>query len=240
MSPGDSILATSLSRSSTTTGLRTMRVRGSGVQLHAMTVGDPAGPPVLLLHGFPDFWYGWRHQIGPLADAGFFVIALDQRGYNQSDKPSTIAEYKLDRLVADVTACLDDLGLASAAIVGHDWGGAVAWCLAAYHPGRVSRLVVINCPHPFAMQVALEGSWGQLARSWYMFAAQVPGLPERVAEWTRCRFLTRSLRASARPGTFTEHDLAQYRTAWSQPGAMTAMVNWYRAAARQTLRGEHL
>jgi pimeloyl-ACP methyl ester carboxylesterase len=120
--------------------------------------------------------------------------------------------------------------------VGHDWGGAVAWALAALRPERVSRLVVANCPHPRAMQAALEGSWAQLARSWYMFAAQVPGLPERVAGWTDYRFLSRSMRASSRPGTFTARDVARYRRAWKRPGAMTAMVNWYRAAARHPLR----
>ncbi len=166
----------------TVTRLTNLWTSGAGVRLHAVTAGDPHGPPVVLLHGFPEFWYGWRYQIGPLADTGFRVIAPDQRGYNRSDKPANVTDYTVDRLVADVIACLDQLGLARAAIVGHDWGGAVGWALAALWPERVARLVVANCPHPRAMQAALEGSWSQLARSWYMFAAQIPALPERVAE----------------------------------------------------------
>lgn len=216
--------------------LHNLWLPGSGVRLHAVAAGDPAGPPVILLHGFPEFWYAWRHQIGPLSGAGFRVFALDQRGYNRSDKPPNVVDYAMDRLVADVVACLDHLGLERAAVVGHDWGGAVGWSLAALHPKRVSRLVVANCPHPRAMRAALEGSFAQLARSWYMFAAQIPGLPERVAEWTNYGFLTRSMRESSRPGTFGDRDVARYRRAWSRPGAMSAMVNWYRAAARHPLR----
>ncbi len=217
-----------------TARLRNRWLSGAGVRLHAVTAGDPAGTSVVLLHGFPDYWYGWRCQIGPLADAGFHVIAIDQRGYNWSDKPSRIADYATPRLADDVAACLDDLGLARAAVVGHDWGGAVGWSLAGLRPARVSRLVVINCPHPYAMQAALEGSWPQLARSWYIFAAQVPGLPEWLARQTDYHILSRGMQAAARPGTFTAKDFAHYRRAWSRPGAMTAMVNWYRAAARQT------
>jgi pimeloyl-ACP methyl ester carboxylesterase len=223
-----------------TSRLRSCWVAGAGVRLHAVTAGDPAGPPVVLLHGFPDFWYGWRHQIGALAAAGFRVIALDQRGYNRSDKPPRVADYATARLAADVAACLDGLGLPRAAVVGHDWGGGVAWCLAGAAPERVSRLVVINCPHPYAMQAALEGSWGQIARSWYVFAAQVPRLPEWVAAATGYRVLTRALRSSARPGAFTPRDLARYRRAWRRPGAMTGMVNWYRAAARHPVHAEGL
>jgi pimeloyl-ACP methyl ester carboxylesterase len=216
----------------TTEPVRGRWVSGDGVRLHAVTAGDPSGPPVVLLHGFPEFWYGWRRQIGPLAAAGFRVVALDQRGYGRSDKPPRVADYAIGRLARDVVACLDDLGAARAAVVGHDWGGGVGWHLAAAHPGRVSRLVVMNCPHPAAMRAALEGSWEQLARSWYVFAAQVPGLPERVAAWTNHGFLARAMRTSARPGTFTARDFARYRRAWARPGAVTGMVNWYRAAAR--------
>ncbi len=216
---------------------RSRWVRGDGVRLHVVTAGDPAGPPVVLLHGFPDFWYGWRRQIGPLAAAGFRVIVPDQRGYNLSDKPPRVADYAISRLASDVAAVLDDLGLARAAVVGHDWGGGVAWLLAARAPERVSRLAVINCPHPLAMQAALEGSWAQLARSWYMFAAQIPGLPELVAKLTDYRFLTRSMQTTTRPGTFTPKDLIRYRRAWAKRGAMTGMVNWYRAAMRHPLRG---
>jgi pimeloyl-ACP methyl ester carboxylesterase len=208
---------------------------GAGVRLHAVAAGDPDGPAVVLLHGFPEYWYGWRHQIAPLAAAGFRVIALDQRGYNLSGKPAKVSDYTTDRLAADVVACLDDLGLRRASIVGHDWGGGIGWTLAALHPDRLMHLVVLNCPHPRAMQVELESNWGQLIRSWYILAAQLPGLPERVAEWTDYRLLQWSMQRSARPGTFTPRDSRRYRRAWSRPGAMTAMVNWYRAAGRYPL-----
>jgi pimeloyl-ACP methyl ester carboxylesterase len=207
-------------------------VSGDGIRLHAVTAGDPHGPPVVLLHGFPEFWYGWRHQIGSLARAGFRVIAPDQRGYNRSDKPPRVADYTTDRLARDVIAALDSLSIGRAAVVGHDWGGGVAWYLAASHPDRVSRVAVLNCPHPAAMGAALAGSWEQLARSWYVFAAQIPGLAERVAAWTDYGFLAWSMRLSSRLGTFTDRDFARYRRAWARPGAIAGMVNWYRAAAR--------
>ena len=210
----------------------TVWLPGDGVRLHAVAAGPTTGRPVVLLHGFPEFWYAWRSQLGPLAAAGFRVLAPDQRGYNESDKPPRVADYAIDRLARDVVAALDSLGVEKAAVVGHDWGGAVAWWLALRHPDCVARLAVLNCPHLLAMRLALESSWGQLARSWYVFAAQVPGLPERVAEWTGYRILTRAMRSSARPGTFTDHDFTLYREAWTRPGAMTGMVNWYRAVVR--------
>lgn len=215
-----------------TCSVRRRWLTGDGVRLHAVTAGDPHGPPVVLLHGFPEFWYGWRHQIGPLAAAGFHVVALDQRGYNRSDKPPRVADYATDRLAADVVKCLDDLNVSRAAVVGHDWGGGVGWHVAAARPDRVSKLVVLNCPHPVAMNAALEGSWAQLARSWYVFAFQIPGLPERVAAWSDFRLVARLMRRTSRPGTFSDRDLRLYRRAWARPGALTAMVNWYRAAAR--------
>ncbi|MDB5314130.1 MAG: alpha/beta hydrolase [Gemmataceae bacterium] len=205
---------------------------GDGVRLHAVSAGPADGPPVILLHGFPEFWYGWRHQLPVLAEAGFRVVALDQRGYNRSDKPTRPKDYAIDVLARDVVAVIDALGVEKAAVVGHDWGGGVGWRVALDHPGRVSRLVVLNCPHPLAMQAAIEGSFAQLVRSWYIFAAQVPGLPEVIARWTDYGFLTWSVRRSARPGTFSDRDLARYRRAWRRPGALTAMVNWYRAAVR--------
>ncbi|MBX9627179.1 MAG: alpha/beta hydrolase [Gemmataceae bacterium] len=203
-----------------------------GVRLRAVTAGPRDGPPVVLLHGFPDYWRGWRHQIGPLAAAGFRVIAPDQRGYNLSSKPPRVKDYALDILGRDIVAVIDALGVGRAAVVGHDWGGIVAWWLGLAHPDRVSRLVVSNAPHPRAWQDVVEGKFEQLARSWYVFAAQVPGLPEAVARATGHGFLSQAMRRTARPGTFTERDLARYRRAWARPGAVTGMVNWYRALVR--------
>ena len=203
-----------------------------GVTLRAVTAGPADGPPVVLLHGFPEYWRGWRHQLGPLAAAGFRVVALDQRGYNLSGKPPRVADYALDILARDVVAVIDALGVGRAAVVGHDWGGIVGWRLGFAHPDRLSRLAILNAPHPNAMRVALASRLPQLARSWYAFAAQVPGLPEAVARLSRHRLLSEGVRRSARPGAFTGKDLARYRRAWSRPGAFAAMVGWYRAAAR--------
>jgi pimeloyl-ACP methyl ester carboxylesterase len=187
---------------------------------------------VVLLHGFPEPWLCWRHQVGPLARAGFRVLAPDQRGYNTSDKPPRIADYALDVLAADVLGLIDAAGRAEAALVGHDWGGIVAWWLALRHPDRVGRLAVLNAPHPVAFRRALRRHPSQLLRSWYAFAFQIPRLPEahfRRANW---RGLVGLLRATSRPGAFTDEDLDRYRRAWSEPGAITAMIHWYRAALR--------
>jgi pimeloyl-ACP methyl ester carboxylesterase len=207
-------------------------VPGAGVTLHAVRTGIRAGPPVVLLHGFPEFWYGWRHQLGPLAAAGFNVVALDQRGYNTSDKPPHVRDYSLDLLAADAAAAIVALGVEQAAVVGHDWGGIVAWWLAVTRPERVSRLVILNAPHPAVMRRALRTDPLQMLRSWYAFLMQAPWLPEWTARWSNWRGVVRAMRTSSRPGTFTDEDFVHYRQAWSQPGAYRAMVNWYRAAMR--------
>ncbi len=212
--------------------LEDLTLPGAGVSLHAVRAGDPGGRPVILLHGFPEFWYGWRHQIGPLAAAGFNVVALDERGYNISDKPPHVRDYNLDLLAADVASVIAALGVERAAVVGHDWGGIVAWWLAVTRPERVSRLAILNAPHPAVMRRALRTDPLQIMRSWYAFLVQVPRLPEWSARWGNWRGVARALRGSSRPGTFTDEDLARYRKAWSQPGAYRAMVNWYRAAMR--------
>jgi pimeloyl-ACP methyl ester carboxylesterase len=212
-------------------GLEHHRIPTNGVVLHVVTDGPPDGPPILLLHGFPDFWYGWRHQIGPLATAGFRVIVPDQRGYTESDKPRDIAEYGRDVLAADAIGLLDAFGAARAHVVGHDWGGAVAWWLAQQFPERVATLSVLNCPHPRVFGRALRENRTQRLRSWYMAFFQLPVLPEAVIR-VGMRAMLRGLAASANPGSFTDEDLERYREAWSHPGALTGMLNWYRAGAR--------
>jgi len=208
-------------------------LRVNGIRLHVVQEGPKEGHPVILLHGFPEFWYGWRHQIRPLAAAGFRVLAPDQRGYNRSEKPPGTASYTRDRLAEDVVGLLDTAGLERASVVGHDWGAAVAWHLAAAHPDRVARLVIINVPHPGVFQQHLRSSLGQLLKSWYIAFFQIPALPEWFSRLGSWRLLAGALTATSRPGTFSEEDLARYREAWSQPGACTAMLNWYRAAVRE-------
>lgn len=204
--------------------------------MHAVAAGSKDGPVVLLLHGFPEFWYGWRRQIEPLAAAGFRVIIPDQRGYNLSSKPSGVAGYSLTELVADVIAIADRLGREKIHLAGHDWGAAVAWSTALLYPQRIAKLVVLNVPHPSVMRKFISTRPRQLLRSWYMFFFQLPWLPEAFFSAFDFRVGARALLRSSRPGTFSDEDLAQYRAAWSQPGAITSMINWYRALFRTRVK----
>jgi epoxide hydrolase 4 len=199
------------------------------VQLHALAAGPKDGPVVVLLHGFPEFWYGWRKQIEPLAAAGFRVIVPDQRGYNLSSKPRGVASYALTDLVSDVIAIADQLGEQKILLAGHDWGAAVAWSTVLLHQQRIAKLAVLNVPHPSVMRRFLSTGPRQMLRSWYMFFFQVPWLPEAIFSAFHFHMGTRALLRSSRPGTFAPDDLVQYRAAWSQPGALTGMINWYRA-----------
>ncbi|HZU82767.1 MAG TPA: alpha/beta hydrolase [Polyangiaceae bacterium] len=203
---------------------------GSGLRLHTVETGQ--GPLVVLLHGFPDFWFGWRKQIPALAAAGFRVVAPDLRGYNRSDKPPHVTDYGVRHLAADVAALVSGLGESRARVVGHDWGAGVAWALAMAHPERVDRVAVLNGPHPERFVRNLTQP-SQLARSWYIFAFQLPVLPEAALRRHDFDLLVRAVRdGPVRAGAVSESDVARYREAWSQPGALTAMVNWYRAMFR--------
>jgi pimeloyl-ACP methyl ester carboxylesterase len=208
--------------------------RVNGVRLHVVKTGPVDGPPVVLLHGFPDFWFGWREQLSHLADAGFRVLVPDQRGYNLSAKPHGVSAYRLSELVEDVAALIESETRGGPAnVVGHDWGGGVAWELARRHPALVARLAVLNAPHPAAFARSWLTSPRQLARSWYVFFFQLPGLPERVLDRHDASRLERMLRANTPPGTFSPETLAAYREAWRHRGALTAMLNWYRAMPRE-------
>jgi pimeloyl-ACP methyl ester carboxylesterase len=211
-------------------------LKNGNIGLHAVAVGPQDGPLVVLLHGFPEFWYGWRKQIEPLAAAGFRVIAPDQRGYNLSSKPSGVAAYSLTELVSDVIAIADQLGQEKISLAGHDWGAAVAWSAALLHPERIAKLVVLNVPHPSVMRKFISTRPRQLSRSWYMFFFQLPWLPEAFFSAFDFRAGALALLRSSRPGTFSDEDLVQYRAAWSQPGAITSMINWYRALFRTRVK----
>ena len=208
-------------------------IDAGGVRLHAVEAGPADGPLVLLLHGFPEFWYGFRHQIAPLARAGYRVVVPDQRGYNLSDKPRRLAAYRLDRLAADAAALIAASGRERAFVVGHDWGAMAAWWLAVLHPERVERLAVLNVPHPLVMRRQLRTSSAQRRRSRYVFFFQLPWLPEWWLARHGFRVARRSLTSTSRPGTFSAEDLAAYREAWARPGALRGMVSWYRAALRR-------
>lgn len=204
----------------------------NGIMLHAALAGPADAPPAILLHGFPEFWYGWRRQIAAFAAAGLRVVAPDQRGYNLSDKPAGIAAYRLDALADDVLGLADALGHQRFAVVGHDWGGVVAWHLAGRNPDRVSRAAILNAPHPAILRDYARRHPGQALKSWYVLYFQLPLLPEASLRAQGFWVLRRVLRRTARPGTFPGPELAPYREAWSRPGALGAMLNWYRALRR--------
>jgi pimeloyl-ACP methyl ester carboxylesterase len=201
--------------------------------LNAVTAGPEDGPALILLHGFPEFWYGWRKQISPLAEAGFRVIVPDQRGYNQSSKPAALRDYRLQPLTSDVIGIADQIGREKILLAGHDWGGAVAWNAAMRYPGRIARLAILNVPHPAVMLRFLRTKPRQMLRSWYMLFFQIPRLRESLFAAGNFAGGTRSLVDSSRPGTYSAEDLDRYREAWAQPGAATGMINWYRALLRE-------
>jgi pimeloyl-ACP methyl ester carboxylesterase len=201
-----------------------------GLRLHCVEAGT--GPLVVLLHGFPEFWYAWRHQIPALADAGYRVVAPDLPGYNTSDKPPRVRDYRPEVLAQEVADLIVALGADSAAVAGHDWGGALAWLVAMHHPERVQRLVVLNAPHPIRFRKGLR-SLQQLRRSWYIFAFQLPWLPERLIAARDFQALRWALgRQPTRLGAFTAQDIDRYVAAAAQPGALRAAINYYRAAVR--------
>jgi len=212
--------------------LETLRFTNDGLQLHAVAAGPTDGPLVILLHGFPECWRGWQPQIAPLAAAGYRVVVPDQRGYNLSDKPPQVSAYRLDRLGGDVLALLDHLRRDTAYLAGHDFGAAVAWWLLIAHPQRFQAAAILNVPHPQVMRRKLRTSLRQLGRSWYIFAFQVPWLPEWWLSRHQFHALAQSLLATSRAGTFRPEDLDAYRRAWAQPGSLRAMLQWYRAAFR--------
>jgi pimeloyl-ACP methyl ester carboxylesterase len=199
------------------------------VSLHYVEAGN--GPLVVLLHGFPEFWYGWRLQIAPLAAAGFRVVAPDMRGYNLSSRPKSVKAYDTKHLVDDIVGLVHERGAESALLVGHDWGGSVAWATAMHHPEVVDRLAILNAAHPRKLSQGLHHP-AQLRKSWYFFFFDLPGLPESVVHANNWHFFRHFLSDSRPP--YTEEEMAHYVEAWSQQGAATGMINYYRSSVRQS------
>jgi pimeloyl-ACP methyl ester carboxylesterase len=207
-----------------------------GLRLHAAVAGPESGKPVILLHGFPDFWAGWKRQIGPLAEAGYRVIVPDQRGYNLSDKPRGISAYRLDLLAKDVVGLMDASGFPKSIVVGHDWGGVVAWATAALYPERVERLAVLDAPYPPVVYRTMLTHPKQILKSWYIYFFQLPKLPEAMMGRNHWNTLVNNLRKTTPPGTLGREDFEDYQEAWDQNNAITSMLNWYRAQVQHPTR----
>ncbi|ADJ17026.1 alpha/beta fold hydrolase [Halalkalicoccus jeotgali] len=201
------------------------------VQLHVVAAGEPDAPLVVLLHGHPDFWYGWRDQIRSLAEAGFRVVVPDQRGCNLSEAPDGIDAYRQSELSADICELIHSESRESAHVVGHDFGGFVAWNLALRHPSMVDRLGIFNVPHPTVYRDTLRSSPQQIARSWYVWFYQVPKLPEWMLTRNDMANMVDSLEITSHPGTFDEETIACYKAAWRHTG-ITPRINWYRGFRR--------
>lgn len=211
-------------------------LESNGINLHIAVAGPEDGPLVVLLHGFPEFWFGWKNQIQPLAEKGYRVVAPDQRGYNLSDKPEGIDNYTVDHLRDDVIGIIEHFKKESAIVIGHDWGGAVAWHLAATHPEYVDKLIVLNIPHPKAMPRVLKKNPLQWMKSSYIAFFQLPNLPEKALGMGEFKTMQQSIEQTSKKNTFSPHEMEQYKAAWSQSDALTAMLNWYRAIRRGSFR----
>ena len=202
----------------------------NGIALHVVLAGPASGKPLVFLHGSPEFWFAWRLQIDHFVSLGYRVIIPDQRGYNLSDKPAGIANYSIDLLARDVVGILDTVAASKAFVVGHDWGAAVTWYLAARFSDRVSRTAMLSVPHPRVLIKNLIINPAQLRRSWYVLFFQLPWLPEFILRRRDWALLVRALRNTSSPGVVSDPDLEQYKKSWAMKGALTAMLNWYRAA----------
>jgi epoxide hydrolase 4 len=203
-------------------------IQAGGLNMHIVTEGAPEAPAVVMLHGFPEFWYSWRHQIKPLAQAGYRVIVPDLRGYNLTDKTSP---YDTFTLANDILNLINTLGYDRVHLVGHDWGGAIAWLFAALYPERLNRLVVVNLPHPNAYARAMRRFYlPQVIKSWYILFFQLPFIPEFLLGAFNSRGLSTMMKLAS--PTMTAQELGDYRAAWSQPGALPAMLGYYRSLFR--------
>lgn len=199
-------------------------IKTNNIRLHCVTQGQ--GELVLLLHGFPEFWYSWRYQI-PVLARHFKVVVPDLRGYNDSDKPN--GGYDLDTLTEDIRGLISSLGYVRAHIVGHDWGGSIAWHLAQQFPEYLNRLAILNAPHPHRFLQELSSNVDQLRRSWYVLLFQIPGLPEWLIQQNLKEFVKNFFQGEAiRKAAFTAENTKIYQEALAKPGVLAAAINYYR------------
>lgn len=202
------------------------------IKLHYVTQGE--GPLMLMLHGFPEFWYSWRHQIPEFAK-NYKVVALDLRGYNDSDKPSEQSAYVMDEFVKDVKGVIQGLGYEKCVLVGHDWGGAIAWNFAYEYPAMVEQLIILNLPHPAKFAQGFRTPQ-QLLRSSYIFFFQLPFIPELLIQSGDYQLVETAFKGMAiNKSAFTKADMDAYKDAAGKRGALTAMLNYYRNVFQQRL-----
>lgn len=208
-------------------------LKSSGEKLHYVSKGSSDQPLMLFVHGFPECWYTWRYQMTHFS-SNYRVVAIDQRGYGLSSKPSQVKDYKVDILARDIADVIEQLGYQSCVLVGHDWGGVVAWATAIQYPRLVDKLIILNCPHPAAFLSAM--SFAQLRRSWYIFFYQIPFIPELLVQANDFALLRRAFleppMGLANPKNMTNEDLDVFKYTFSQPGTATAAINYYRALLR--------
>lgn len=209
------------------------RIATNGVRLNVAVAGPADGPLVILLHGFPEFWFCWRAQIGPLAEKGYHVVAPDQRGYNLSDKPRGVAAYDLDVLARDIVGLADHFGAKTFSLVGHDWGAIVGWWLAQNYPDRVAKFVSISAGHPAVWRERMESDPAQRRLSTYVRMFRIPWFPEFIIKRKNFDAIAGAITSTARPNLVSDAELTRYREAWSQPGAITGGLNWYRAILKR-------
>lgn len=201
----------------------------TGFTLNVALAGRQGAEPILFLHGFPESHRTWRHQMRDLSQ-DHFLVAPDQRGFGASDKPDGVENYETDKIVADVAALADALELDRFTLVGHDWGGAAAWLAALTHPSRVKRLVIVNAPHPLIFARTVVEDEAQRAASQYINAFKSPLMEAGIKAMGLERFFEKSLGAHADLAKIPDEEREAYLADWSQPGALTAMLNWYRAS----------
>lgn len=203
----------------------------NGIRFHFVDAG--AGPPILLLHGFPEFWYSWRRQLPALASAGFRAIAPDLRGYNESEHPAGVSAYRPSVLVNDVAGFIEEIIQEPVYLLGHDWGGVLAWRCAALYPRLIRKLIVLNAPHPAARQEALRKRPWLWLQSLYVLFFQLPHLPERLLRAGDFAVVERAWqRDPVHSGAFSDEDIAHYKRVFGTPDALAGPLNYYRAALR--------
>ncbi len=195
------------------------------IKLHYVTQGN--GPLMLMLHGFPEYWYSWRHQIPEFA-RDYQVVAIDLRGYNDSDKPKEKSAYVMNELIQDVKGVIQGLGYEKCVLVAHDWGGIIAWNFVDIYPETVEKLIILNLPHPLKLIRSFR-TWKQLQKSWYIFFFQIPFLPELLLQYANYNWIEQMFAGIALgKSIFTLKDLKAYKQAVAKPGALRAMLNYYR------------